>query len=360
MIEPRTRIPLKLRQRQAFTLMELILSLGLAAIIAGMIGSLVQIFLINQEKGQDSVRQAQLARAILNMISEDIRTTVRHQTFDTSGLQQILSGDSGGSGGGGGASPADSSGTGPGAPSSAPATASAAPSGASDSDPAATTQAELPPGIYGTNTSIEIDVSRLPRPDEYYPQLNNSQTGALGDMPSDIKTVGYYIQTPGVDGVQDPLSTLTQEQVSGASTATPLSNGGLVRRSVDRAVTLYAYQNGSSSQLQKTGQLVAPEVIAIDFSYYDGTTWQTQWDSSTQGLPHVVKIVIAMQRDSRSKTNPITQGMTIASITSSMRQEYGIEIYSTNTIIPGAQLLAAPQGTNPSGSSDSGMGSVGL
>jgi len=41
-------------------------------------------------------------------------------------------------------------------------------------------------------------------------------------------------------------------------------------------------------------------------------------------------------------------------------QEYGIEIFATNTIIPGAQLLVAPQGTSATGSTDSGMSSLGL
>ncbi|MEI7462653.1 MAG: prepilin-type N-terminal cleavage/methylation domain-containing protein, partial [Pirellula sp.] len=91
---------LRTRRRRAFTLLELILSLALAAVVAGLMGSLVQIFLVNQERGQDSVRQAQLARAVLNMIAEDIRTTVRYQPFDVSGLQQLLSSGSGGGGGG--------------------------------------------------------------------------------------------------------------------------------------------------------------------------------------------------------------------------------------------------------------------
>ncbi len=363
------------RLRSAFTLLELILSLALTAVIAGLIGSLVQLYLANQETGRDSVRQAQMARAILNMIAEDVRTTVRYQAFDTSGLAQLLSSDSGvggGSSGGGssggaaasgGAASGGASGSGAastGAASSGAASAGSSSSGASSDSSASATPAPLPPGIYGSSTSIEIDLSRLPRPDEYYPKMANSSTGSIGDMPSDVKTVGYYVQSPRTDGVQDSLGQLSQEAASlnGAAMTTP--NGGLVRRSVDRAVTQYAYENGQSSQLLRTGELIAPEVIALEFQYFDGTTWQAQWDGSQQGLPHVVKITIAMQRDSRAKANPLSPGLAISSISTAMKQEFGVEVYSTNTIIPGAQLLVAPQGTTATGSTDNGMSSMGL
>jgi hypothetical protein len=67
-----------------------------------------------------------------------------------------------------------------------------------------------------------------------------------------------------------------------------------------------------------------------------------------------------MQRDSLAKSKPIDPGIAISSISTAMMQEFGIEVYSTNTIIPGAQLLVAPQGTTTSGSKDNGMSSVGL
>jgi hypothetical protein len=188
--------------------------------------------------------------------------------------------------------------------------------------------------------------------------MSNSLTGSLGDMPSDIKTIGYYVQSPRPDGVQDPLAALSQQATTANGASSTPSNGGLVRRSVDRAITQYAYENGRSDQLLKTGQIVAPEVMAIEFQYFDGTQWLAEWDGSQLGLPHVVKITIAMQRYSFTMSKPITQGIPISSLTKDMMQEFGIEIFSTNTIIPGAQLLAPPQGT--SGSSDNGMGSLGL
>jgi hypothetical protein len=179
-------------------------------------------------------------------------------------------------------------------------------------------------------------------------------------MPSDVKTIGYYVQSPRSDGVQDSLGQLSQQAAMLNSGTAAVANGGLVRRSVDRAVTQYSYEMGQSDQLLRTGELIAPEVLAVEFQYFDGTTWQTQWDGSQQGLPQVVKITIAMQRDSKAKSNPLSPGLAISTISTDMIQEYGIEIYSTKTIIPGAQLLVAPQGTTATGSTDNGMSSMGL
>jgi hypothetical protein len=320
------------------------LSLALTAVVTVLIGSLVQNYLINQAVGRERVRQAQLSRSILNMIAEDIRTTVRYQPFDTKGLTELLSGG----GGGGGAGGAQPSGAGGGA-----ASAGAAPpsGGAGDTADMDSGVAALPPGLYGTSTSIEIDISRLPRPDEYYGQASDPVTGSLGDLATDIKTVGYYVQALRTDGIQDPLGSL--QPIDGTN-STSQGAGGLVRRSVDRAITQYAYQQSQSDALMRTGQLLAPEVIAIEFQYFDGAMWQTEWDSSTQGLPRVVKITIAVQRESNAKKSPMEPGVMISSITSSMQAEYGIDIYSTNTIIPGSQLLMGPQST------DSGMSSMGL
>ena len=225
---------------------------------------------------------------------------------------------------------------------------------------AATGPATIPPGIFGSASSIEIDVSRLPRPDEYVIQPGAMSTGSLGDMPSDIKTVGYYVQAPRGDGVQDPLARLTSQIATSSSGSTAGLSGGLVRRSLDRAVTQYAYEIGSTTELMRTGEIIAPEVLGIDFSYFGPEGWQTQWDSSTMGLPSVVKVTIAMQRESAARTNPMSPGISLSSLNSSMMQEYGIQLYSMNILIPGAALLASPASATSGGTSSNGMSSLGL
>ena len=403
--------------RSGFSLLELLLALALTAVVSILIGGLVQLFLVNETRGRDSVRQAQMARAILNMIAEDVRTTVRYYPYDTSGLDQMLGNAmnnatggalgalTGAAGGGAGAGGAGAGGAGaggnPGSPGSAtpPASGTGGNPGANGSasggsgagaaagsggmsgglggsatggmggagsgsmtgaEGAAAGPTVIPPGIFGSASSIEIDVSRLPRPDEYVIQPGNMNTGSLGDMPSDIKTVGYYVQAPRSDGVQDPLASLTSQIATSSAGSTAGQSGGLVRRSLDRAVTQYAYEMGNSDQLIRTGEIIAPEVLGIDFSYFGANGWQTEWDSTSLGLPSVVKVTIAMQRESSARTNPMAPGISLSTLNNSMIQEYGIELYSMNILIPGAALLASPAGATSGGTSSNGMSSLGL
>lgn len=359
------RIFLPSKSRTGFTLLELLLALALTAVVSILIGGLVQLFLINETRGRDTVRQAQMARAILNMIAEDVRTTVRYYPYDTSGLDQMLGSAMNNATGGalgaltGGASGgAISGGAVAGQLDASGATGGGAPSG--DQNAADAPPAVIPPGIFGSDTSIEIDVSRLPRPDEYVIQPGNINTGSIGDMPSDIKTVGYYVQAPRSDGVQDPLARLTSQIATSSNGNAAGLSGGLVRRSLDRAVTQYAYEMGNSDQLIRTGEIIAPEVIGIDFSYFGPEGWQTQWDSSSMGLPSVVKVTIAMQRESSARIKPLDPGLSLSTLNTSMMQEYGIDLYSMNILIPGAALLPGPATSASGGTSSNGMSSLGL
>ena len=326
--------------RGGFTLLELMLALALIVVATAIIGSLMQMYASNFATRGEDIRRAQVARSILTMMAEDIRGVVMEQAYDPSVLEQLMGAQGGGGGGGGGTGGAGAA-TGGEDPSGAGASAT---SGLSGSDPAATsemadlqsmTTATLKPGIYGTQFQLMVDVSRVPRPDESIRLQQSLMSTEMVDIPGDIKTVTYYVQSPTQMGVQDSISAF------GAVTEEDGYSAGLVRRQLDRAVTAYAEEMGNTQRLMTTGDLLAPEVVSLEFAYFDGTQWLTQWDSSTQSLPWLVQISLAMQSATGQRNGKIEPGTGLSSLSLADRQTYGVEVYELVVAIPGAQLRAA-------------------
>lgn len=228
------------------------------------------------------IRQTQLAAAIMQMIEDDLRGTVHNDPVDMSGLATLLSsvgGQTAAAGGGGGGEDLSAAGVAP------------------EEDESLLEEEVAPdltsgvavlqsPGLIGNQFQIQIDVSRLPRLEEYVTMLDETATD-LEDVPSDLKTVTYFVQPVGASGVVDALATASGTAVD--------DGGGLVRRSLDRAATTYAATTGSLAALGQTGDLLAPEVLAIEFSYWDGTIWELQWSSDEFGeLPLAVQVKLTM------------------------------------------------------------------
>ncbi|MCA9126415.1 MAG: type II secretion system protein [Planctomycetales bacterium] len=369
--------------RGGFTLFELMLSLALVVVATALIGSLMQLYSRNFATRGDDIRRQQLARSLLSMIADDIRSVVLEHEYDPSVLEQLLN-SGGGSGGGGaiagqsmGSSSTGSSSTGSsssgasagsaaagastgGAGSTASGAAGAGTSAASSStstsgsntaDLEETVTTEIPMGIYGDQTTLMIDVSRVPRPDEYEIIQTSALNATLTDLPGDLKTVTYFVQSATNQGVQDVMTSFTQ---SGSSSG---FSSGLVRRALDRRVTAYAEETGDTDRLLRTGDLVAPEVIGIEFSYFDGTQWLQEWDSSTQALPWLIKINLAVQSASGSEVNQALAGTLVSMLTLTDREQYGIDVYELTVAIPGAQLHADEVMTEDQ---SAGMESMGL
>jgi hypothetical protein len=368
--------------RSGFTLIELVLSLAITIVIAGLIGLLINIYANQLEESGEIVKQTQLARSILHTIGDDIRSVIRYQEYDPSVLEQIITdgmgsmtggmtggGDGGGGAGGGSSSGGSGSGTGGasagagsgGAPSGASSGGSSSSSGSGSAGITEETTEEkpLPPGIYGGDTWIQLDVSRLPRPDEYFPTQVNPLSGSLADVPSAVKTVTYLIQSTSAGGVQDVFANMASS-ATGQGIPAGLSGGGLVRRQLDRSILQWASANsGQMQQVNQTGDLMSPEVVGLAFSYFDGATWYSSWDASTQGTPWVIQIELALQDAKGMRENPVIPGVNIRSLTATQLLDSRIRLFQLMVAIPGAPLLAAPAAQSESGG-DSGMGSLGL
>ena len=87
-----------------------------------------------------------------------------------------------------------------------------------------------------------------------------------------MKTVAYYCVNANSLGSSGVVNRRTGKAES-----------GLVRRVMDRAVTLCASENGNLQGLQQAAEVVAPEVTSVEFQYFDGTQWLLEWDSAEMG-----------------------------------------------------------------------------
>ncbi len=337
-----------MKKRKAFTLIELMLALSLIVVATALIGNLMQMYARNFATRGEDIRRMQLARSILNMIAEDLRAVVTVQEYDASVLQQQLGGGADGSSGGSGSELASSEGAG----ASATGASAAGDEGAPSEDPSAVTTVAREPGLYGTQYELTLDVSRLPRGDEYIPAAGAMVAATLTDVPGDIKTVTYFVQSPSVIGVGD-----TMDAFNDPTMVTSGMTGGLVRRALDRAIIAYAEEIGDSTRLLRTGELIAPEVVSLEFAYFDGTQWLYTWDSTTQSLPWLVQITLSIQSATGEAAGGLDAVVSPSVMTSDQQAASGVQVYELIVAIPGAQLRPAEVASEEA---DSGMSSMGL
>jgi hypothetical protein len=270
--------------RRGITLFELLLALALTALVMVVISMAIDLHLRTFDLRRTDVEHTQVARSVLRYISADLRNAVPYAPVDMSGVEQMAAEMDMGSLGMG-----------------------AADLGAGDEldllgdlglealegpnnltentiDIAGT---ELPasiPGLYGNQSELQVDVTRLPRIDQYHASPTSGDPYSVADIPSDVKTVAYFLRT---GDEQVGLGTV--------SSSTADVGAGLVRRELDRAVTCWAAEMGDVGSSTGSGQLLAPEVNYLEFRYFDGAEWLTEWDSEQMGgLPVAVEILVGI------------------------------------------------------------------
>jgi len=269
-----------------FTLLEVILALGLTVVVMAAIGVAIHLHLRAVDKTRVGIERDQLARTLLRRIADDVRATIRREPFDDAGIQALTSSAEGAaksiaegaageespsSGGGGIGRPGTTGTTGTtGSAGTAESLDSSSEDSAEDSEMAAGTPSPVP-GLFGYQYELQVDVGRIPRPDEF--------TGAMiagTPLPSDVKTVYYFIANSA-----NGLST------SGAT--------GLMRSEMNRASALWASETGDLDIFSRTAESLATEVLGIEFQYFDGYEWLPEWDSEVQkGLPLAIEIALVL------------------------------------------------------------------
>lgn len=303
--------------RRGFTLLEVVLTLAMAVMLMTLIGVTLQFYARDMNVRNMDVRRVQLASSVMQMISDDLRATLYAEAFDASALETFLAGSLGESMAAA-IDPAASATLGLDDP-------SALASEATTEDPAETDEAvDLmssmmtleQPGLIGSQSQVQFDISRLPRVEQWRrPQPGETgEVGELIDIPSDIKSVTYFIQPEGyVGGVSDPLQAYLPQDPSLVTAPGGTIPAGLVRRELDRAANKWAVENGGMTRALSGGDLVATEVTAIEFAYFDGLIWQLAWDSDQmQGLPLAIRVTLTLSGLDGTATQPDDGAVAVA------------------------------------------------
>ncbi|MFM7741584.1 MAG: type II secretion system protein J, partial [Planctomycetota bacterium] len=254
------------RDRSGYTLLELILAMGLAILVLVSIGMAINLYLVMLTQQQANIERQQVARNILAMVSSDLRSAIQYKAADVSGLENLSASQSliqgllgsaggdaasamsglagGGTGTGGGTPTGGGVPTGGGTPSGGGQTGGAT-GGTTESTETEDTAAYRPL-IIGSQNQLTIDVSRLPRIDQY----NAFMLGLMdptSSRPSDVKSISYF------------LSSAPPVAASMEFDQQAVQQGGLYRRQIDRAVASYRGEMRQwSKPLQSRSENTAP------------------------------------------------------------------------------------------------------
>ena len=303
--------------RAGYTLLEVLLALALSVIVFSALASATRLHLVSLTKQKVVIERKQIARSVLNMIGNDLRAGIQYKAADYSGLENLvktqelmIAGE---------------------LPTGDELSASEASSVAEDdsedesedegaeedSQVIVEEEVSFRPTLIGSESVVMIDISRLPRLDQYNPLIASADT--LAQSPSDVKSLAYFVSE----------SEGGMEQEIEFDKAAP---GGLYRREIDRAVAAYMGDYQMLDSPDQYTQLVAPEVAQISFRYFDGIDWLTEWDSAEMGgFPSAIEtsIVIDPSRSSFNNTTYSYGGF----------DQTTMEMYRSVVHLPAAEIM---------------------
>ena len=290
--------------KKAYTLFEVLLSLALMTVVLFLVTAAVDIHLRNMVVNRMEVEEAQLARAVLEKIAQDIRSVVvavreEQLEVDTETLtlffgsyaaeEAALLSAAGGTG-----------------------TVSTGEEEGEETAENITVYGAMP-GIYGNAEWIQIDTTRLPRGEMFGSKQVRIGSTEMTDRLSPSKTALYYLgNDTGQISTDDPRYDPDRMIGSlGRSLDRDAPQYGLFRRQLDRMVTQYAIDQGLETEYENYDEPLAPEVEWIEFLYFDPTAdtqgesgeWVDYWDmDEMQTLPTAVQITVAIRKQHLSRS----------------------------------------------------------
>lgn len=240
--------------RRGFTLLETIIAVGLMTLLMAGLYSAMTIYYDLRVDSYDEIERAQIARTLLRQITRDIQSVVFQ-------AEQSVTDDS-----------------------SSEAQEDADEGENITADPAAA-MAFYTNGLVGTETDLLLYVSR---PDRDLNYISSQELSSFSDRSGDLMIVRYFVAQSGAG----ELASQVADQFSSGSDDGPV---GLVRTTGDLYGLSMAIQDSKEESQAAATQMQAPEVSAIQFQYFDGSTWQAEWDSTQlNSMPVAIEVILTL------------------------------------------------------------------
>ena len=353
-----------IQRRDGFTLMEIVLAIALTSVVMYLLMTAVELYMIRVDSSRGRVESAQLARAILDRMADDIAAMrldppaaaaagarAASQGGQSAGGPGTQSGQTPPGGQGGqGAAGGNFGGYG-GSNSSAGSRTTASGAGAGGSTLAPTTLH----GLFGTAEELRIDRGASPNWARASREVDPTESTSADDLP---RTVRYYL----IEGTAQTAQEFAQRGVQvGEQTAADVA--GLYREMVPTA-SLAADADPLASPASRDGtevELLAPEVVKLEFHYFDGEQFVDEWDVVEDGgLPSGVEILLTIHEPDYGPSDETQQ----QDLTGPRYDEKDLVVYRRFVRIPkvtppqpaAALLPAGGQGGGPQGNAGSGNG----
>ena len=288
--------------RRAFTLMEIVLAIALTSVVMYLLMTAVELYMIRVDSSRGRVESAQLARTILDQMAADLAAMRLDPPAAAGGATSGGGGQAAGGGnqggqqnqaaGGGQQGAGGYGGTGGGAPTSGSSSSSSSTS--TSGLPAATTLN----GLFGTAEMLRIDRAAPPNWARASRMVEPTEPPSSSDMP---RTVRYYL----VEGSALSSQEYAQQGVNVEQESASVS--GLYREIVPTA-SISPDADPLATPATQDGvvvELLAPEVVRLEFHYFDGEQLVDEWDVvEDAGLPAGVEILLTIHEPDYGPQNP--------------------------------------------------------
>ncbi len=257
--------------RPGYTLLEVLIASAIGIMLLSALYFSFDLTLRTSDSGRALVAESNLNRAVINRMALDFSSPL--------GVLPPMSGGASDNSGGTTSeteTPAATETT----PTTTPSTGESTTGSTSTTSTSSTTTTDslLPfqGGIIGTSESLILFASKVPRylADKEVAADPNAAVG------SDAHRIGYYLHSSGKGLCRQDKPLVTEDKVGNST-------------DIDRA--------------EEDREIIAPEVVALQFEYADGTGYTGEWDgtqasldgSSTTGPPRAIKVLLTFEYTDR-------------------------------------------------------------